>query len=118
MPGITVVGIGYTRTVAWSLTTGNSKTIDTFVETLRPDSNSNDLPRSCGTGAWTNLDCRTETVRWREAPQGVPAGPPPLRSPPNRTMSLDSAGPVVSPAIGEIDEPDGEPAMACRWAHA
>jgi len=34
VPGIPVDGIGYTPTVAWSLTTGNSKTVDTFVETV------------------------------------------------------------------------------------
>ena len=113
VPGLPVVGIGYTRTVAWSLTTGNSKTIDTFVETLRPDSDGDGAPEVLHDGAWSNLDCRTETVRWREAPQGVPAGPP-LQSR-DETVCLGPHGPVVSPAIGEIDEPEGEPAMAYQW---
>lgn len=113
VPGLPVVGIGYTRTVAWSLTTGNAKTIDTFVETLRPDRDGDGAPEVLHDGAWTPLDCRTETVRWRAAPEGVPLGPP-LQSR-DETVCVGPHGPVVSPAIDEIDDPAGEPALAYQW---
>jgi acyl-homoserine lactone acylase PvdQ len=35
VPGLPTVGIGYGKRVAWGLTTGNSKTIDSFIETTR-----------------------------------------------------------------------------------
>lgn len=113
VPGLPVVGIGYTPTVAWSLTTGNSKTIDTFVETLRPDRNDDGAPEVWHDGAWKDLDCRTETVRYRAAPEGVPTGPPVQSS--EETVCVGPHGPVVSPAIEEIDDPGGEPALAYEW---
>ncbi len=73
VPGIPLVGIGYTDEVAWALTTGNSKTIDSFIETTRPDSNDDGAPEYLHEGQWKDMDCRTETVRYRAAPGGVPA---------------------------------------------
>ena len=35
VPGLPTVGIGYNQRVAWALTTGYSKTIDSFIETTR-----------------------------------------------------------------------------------
>lgn len=113
VPGLPVVGIGYTPTVAWSLTTGNSKTIDTFVETLRPDSNGDGAPEVLHGGAWKDLDCRTETIRYRAAPEGVPTGPPVQSR--DETVCVGPHGPVVSPAVDEIDDPDGQPGLAYQW---
>ncbi|MCU1588691.1 MAG: Penicillin acylase, partial [Frankiales bacterium] len=73
VPGLPTVAIGYGGKIAWGMTTGNSKTIDSFIETIR---------RTAGgqleylhNGRWLPADCRTEVVRYRQAPEGVPAGP-------------------------------------------
>ncbi|HUP91494.1 MAG TPA: penicillin acylase family protein [Solimonas sp.] len=79
VPILPTVGIGYTPNAAWALTTGYSKTIDSFIETI-----CSTAQRAAGTcaanqyfhqGAWKNLDCRTETVPYRASVNGVPAGP-------------------------------------------
>jgi penicillin amidase len=76
VPGIPTVGIGHTAHVAWGLTTGYSKTIDSYIETTRPNPTSGGPPQYFHDGAWHDEDCRTETVHYREAPGGVPTGPP------------------------------------------
>lgn len=73
--GIPIIGIGYTPDVAWALTTGNSKTIDGFVEQSRPDSNDDGAPEYLHDGQWKDMDCHTETVSYRQSPEGVPVGP-------------------------------------------
>ena len=75
VPGLPTVGIGYGKRVAWGLTTGNSKTIDSFIETVRRTDGALEYLHE---GAWKPADCRTESVRYRAAQQGVPAGPPVL----------------------------------------
>jgi penicillin amidase len=75
VPGLPVVGIGYGTRIAWALTTGESKTIDTFVETTRPNPNGGP-PQYLFNGAWRDQECRSETIYYRPAPGGVPAGPP------------------------------------------
>lgn len=96
VPGLPTVGIGYGKRIAWGLTTGNSKTIDSFIETVRRP--------SAGTGleyfhnnAWKAADCRTETVRYRAAVSGAPVGPAAfaVTVPVCRTVH----GPVVSTAL-------------------
>jgi penicillin G amidase len=73
VPGLPVVGIGYTDRVAWALTTGNAKTIDSFIEeTRRTDDGTLEYRHD---GAWRPADCRTEEVAYRVAPEGVPVGP-------------------------------------------
>ncbi len=74
-PGVPVLGIGYNEDVAWALTTGNSKTIDSFIETTRPDSNGDGTPEYLHDGEWKEQDCRTEVVTWRDSVEGVPVGP-------------------------------------------
>ncbi len=74
-PGVPVLGIGYTDQIAWALTTGNSKTIDSFIETVREDSNGDGTPEYLHDGVWKEQECRTETVSWRPTQQGVPFGP-------------------------------------------
>jgi len=76
VPGIPTVGIGHSAGVAWGLTTGYSKTIDSYIETTRPNPTDGGPPQYRHDGAWVDEECRTETVRWREAPGGVPTGPP------------------------------------------
>lgn len=76
VPGIPTVGIGHTANVAWGLTTGYSKTIDSYIETTRPNPTNGEPPQYFHDGAWHNEDCRTETVHYRQAVNGVPAGPP------------------------------------------
>jgi penicillin amidase len=80
VPVLPTVGIGYTPNVAWGLTTGYSKTIDSFVETIC--STQQQVAGTCAAdtyfhdGQWKPMDCRDESVGYRLAPQGVPAGPP------------------------------------------
>ncbi len=74
-PGVPVLGIGYNNDVAWALTTGNAKTIDSYIETTRPDSNADGNPEYFHDGVWKEQECRTETVEWRNSQSGVPFGP-------------------------------------------
>ncbi|MBI2383126.1 MAG: penicillin acylase family protein [Gammaproteobacteria bacterium] len=79
VPGLPVVGIGYTPHLAWALTTGYSKTIDSFVE--RVCSTAEQSAGTCAAnryfhdGQWKDMACRTETVRYRRAQSGAPFGP-------------------------------------------
>lgn len=69
VPGLPVVGIGYGTRVAWALTTGESKTIDSFVvELTGQESYLHD-------GEEKQMDCRDEVIRYRSSANGVPAGP-------------------------------------------
>lgn len=70
-PMLPVVGIGYGERTAWGLTTGNAKTIDSFIETIGAD----DPNTYVHDGETKPMDCRTETVDYRAATQGVPFGP-------------------------------------------
>lgn len=72
VPGLPVVGIGYNKDVAWGVTTGFSKTIDSFIE----DTSVGDGPKQyLHDGEVKTMECRDEVVNYREAPQGVPLGP-------------------------------------------
>ena len=73
VPGLPTVGIGYGSRVAWALTTGNSKTIDSFVETVRPAGSGVEFQHA---GAWKPASCRDETIRFRQEVEGVPVGLP------------------------------------------
>lgn len=92
--GIPIVGIGYTPDVAWALTTGNSKTIDGFVEESRADSNDDGAPEYLHDGQWKDMDCHTETVNYRGAAGGVPFGPAVLSQ--DVQICHTVHGPVVS----------------------
>jgi len=84
VPILPVVGIGYTEHAAWGLTTGYSKTIDSFVETLC--STAQIAAGTCVAdqyfhdNQWKAMDCRSETLNYRAAQSGVPVGPPALTS--------------------------------------
>ncbi|HEY0917399.1 MAG TPA: penicillin acylase family protein [Solimonas sp.] len=79
VPLLPAVGIGYSEHAAWGLTTGYSKTIDSFIETTC--STAQQAASTCKAdqyfhdGQWKDMQCRDETVRYRAAAQGIPAGP-------------------------------------------
>lgn len=79
VPILPVVGIGYTEHTAWGLTTGYSKTIDSFIETLC--STAQQAAGTCAAdqyfheGRWKPMSCRTEVLKFRAATSGVPVGP-------------------------------------------
>ncbi|MEK6807205.1 MAG: penicillin acylase family protein [Pseudomonadota bacterium] len=79
VPILPTVGIGYTPEAAWGLTTGYSKTIDSFIETLcstaQQTANTCDANQYFHNGAWKDMACRTETVNYRLSSQGLPFGP-------------------------------------------
>ena len=93
VPGLPTIGIGYGKRVAWGVTTGNSKTIDSFIETTRTVDGRLEYRHQ---GTWKPADCRTETIRYRTAAGGVPTGPPVLAQtvPVCRTVH----GPIVATA--------------------
>lgn len=79
VPGLPVVGIGYNNDIAWGLTTGYSKTIDSFIETT-----CSTAQQSAGTckadqyfhkGVWKDMSCRNETINFRLSAKGIPAAP-------------------------------------------
>lgn len=79
VPILPVVGIGYNEDVAWGLTTGYSKTVDSFIETIC--STAQQQAGDCQAnqyfhqGEWKSMDCRDETFGYRQVvPPGVPAG--------------------------------------------
>lgn len=79
VPGLPVVGIGYNNDIAWGLTTGYSKTIDSFIETTcKPEQQ---LAGTCKAdqylhkGVWKDMSCRNETINFRLSAKGIPAAP-------------------------------------------
>jgi penicillin amidase len=72
VPGVPTVAIGYGSTIAWGMTTGNSKTIDSFIETTR---RSGGKLQYLHDGAWRDADCRTESIPYRQSVKGLPVGP-------------------------------------------
>ena len=91
VPGLPTVGIGYGKRIAWGVTTGNSKTIDSFIETVR---DSGGKLQYLHDGTWKDASCRAETVRYRAALMGVPAGPPVLTQPVQVCRTVH--GPIVA----------------------
>jgi penicillin amidase len=77
VPSIPTVGIGHTAKVAWALTTGYSKTIDSFIETTRKNPKRGGPPQYRHHGSWHNEHCRNVVVHYRTTgPQSLPVGPP------------------------------------------
>jgi len=98
VPILPVVGIGYTEHAAWGLTTGYSKTIDSFIETLC--STAQQAAGSCRAdqyfhnNVWKDMSCRTETLRYRAATNGIPVGPASLTQ--NNKVCRTVHGPLVA----------------------
>ncbi|MBC7374228.1 MAG: penicillin acylase family protein, partial [Frankiales bacterium] len=103
VPGLPTIGIGYGKRVAWGVTTGNSKTIDSFIETTRTVAGRLEYLHR---GVWKPADCRNEVVRYRAAQSGVPVGPPVL----SQTVQICRTvhGPIVATA--------GEQARSVQYA--
>ena len=91
VPGLPTVGIGYNQRVAWALTTGYSKTIDSFIETTRTADGQEQYRHG---GRWKPQRCRTETVRYRQDVEGLPVGPPVFET--DVEVCLTVHGPVVA----------------------
>ena len=98
VPLLPAVGIGYSEHAAWGLTTGYSKTIDSFIETTcstaQQSANTCKADQYFHAGQWKDMDCRDETVRYRAAAQGIPAGPAILSAPARICRTVH--GPVVA----------------------
>lgn len=79
VPGLPVVGIGYNNDIAWGLTTGYSKTIDSFIETIcstdQQNRNECKADQYRHQGVWKDMSCRTETINFRLSAKGIPAAP-------------------------------------------
>lgn len=98
VPILPAVGIGYTDHAAWGLTTGYSKTIDSFIETIcstaQITAGTCDADQYFHDGQWKDMSCRTETIRYRAAQSGVPIGPPNLTS--TAKICRTVHGPIVA----------------------
>lgn len=105
--GIPIVGIGYTPDVAWALTTGNAKTIDSFVEQSRADSNGDGAPEYFHDGVWKDMACHSEDVPYRQVVQGVPVGPEALTGA-IFTETIQVCRTVHGPVVSHTDD----------WSHA
>jgi penicillin amidase len=105
VPGNPTVGIGYGKRVAWGLTTGNSKTVDSFIETTRRTDGKLEYLHQ---GVWKPADCRTETIRYRTAVQGVPTGPAAL------TEDVEVCRTVHGPVVATTA--DGTMARSVQYA--
>src|SRR4051812_13810795 len=112
VPGIPTVGIGHNADVAWGLTTGYSKTIDSFIETTRPNPDGSGPPQYRHDGAWVDEDCRTETVHYRPSVNGVPTGPPSLSQ--DYQVCRTDHGPVVATTD---DGRHARSVMYAQWMH-
>ena len=106
--GVPLVGIGHGKRIAWGLTTGLSKTIDTFVETTRPNPVAGGPPQYLHHGQWVDQEVRTETFRYRAAEGGIPAGPPIFST--EVQVSRTVHGPIVSATA------DGKMACSVQFA--
>jgi len=98
VPILPVVGIGYTEHAAWGLTTGYSKTIDSFIETIcstaQIAANTCKANQYFHQGIWKDMDCREETFSYRAAQRGVPVGPASLTQ--RNTICRTVHGPLVA----------------------
>lgn len=109
-PLLPVIGIGYGERTAWGVTTGNSKTIDSFIETLDAD-NPN---RYLHDGQVKDMDCRDETVNYRgstgmvDGVPGVPIGPASF------STTVEVCRTVHGPVVARSD--DGTRARSVQYA--
>ena len=98
VPMLPVVGIGYTDHVAWGLTTGYSKTVDSFIETIcstaQIGANTCKADQYFHQGQWKDMSCRTEVLKYRPASQGLPFGTADLTS--SAKICRTVHGPIVA----------------------
>ena len=109
-PLLPVIGIGYGERTAWGVTTGNSKTIDSFIEALDAD-NPN---RYLHDGQLKAMDCRDETIHYRgstgmvDGVPGVPVGPASF------STTVEVCRTVHGPVVARSD--DGSRARSVQYA--
>lgn len=96
--GLPVVGIGYGERTVWGLTTGESKTIDSFIVELDPA----DGERYRYKGEYRDMECRDEVVNYRSGSNGVPniSEPEPGANTTTVRVCRTLYGPVVARAGG------------------
>jgi len=94
VPGIPTVGIGSNAHVAWGLTTGYSKTIDSYIETTRANPTAGAPEQYLHDGQWVDESCRTETIPYRASAAGAPVGPASLSE--SAQVCRTVHGPVVA----------------------
>jgi penicillin amidase len=98
VPILPAVGIGYTADAAWGLTTGYSKTIDSFIETIcstaQIGAGTCKADQYFHNSQWKDMSCRSEVFNYRAAQKGVPVGPPNLTSPAKICRTVH--GPIVA----------------------
>lgn len=96
VPGLPVQGIGYGARIAWGLTTGESKTIDSFIEEI-VDPQANTYRHN---GEVKQMDCRIEVVNYRQSDANtgapVPGSAPDSGGSENIEVCRTVHGPVVA----------------------
>ena len=96
--GLPVIGIGYTPHVAWALTTGYSKNIDSFIDTTcstaQVEAGTCTANQYLHHGQWRDMECRTETIPYRASSQGLPTGPADLSA--TQEVCRTVHGPIVA----------------------
>ena len=99
-PGVPYFMMGYTRDVAWGLTTGFTDNYDVYIE--ETDGNSIRTP-----AGWTPIEQRTETIAVRDAEAR------------EFTIAAGPHGPLLEPLTHQLamrDAPTGPFRTALRWA--
>lgn len=91
VPGLPAIGIGYGERIAWGLTTGYSKTIDSFVEDTSVGTGPNQYMHD---GQIKTMDCRSERINYRRSAGPLPFGPADLFV--NEEVCRTVHGPVVA----------------------
>lgn len=111
--GLPVVGIGYGERIAWGLTTGESKTIDSFIVEVNPD-NPEEYRHD---GQWKPMDCRDEVVRYRTTADGVPnvSEPRPGANADTIRVCRTHYGPVVARATADDGRPLARTVQYAMW---
>lgn len=108
--GLPVVGIGYGERTVWGLTTGESKTIDSFVVELDPEDETGHTYFHDGEAK--QMSCRTETVNYRSTSNNVPNVSEP--EPGINSTSFEVCRTVHGPVVAR--SADGQYARAVQYA--
>lgn len=108
VPGLPVVGIGYGQRTVWGVTTGESKTIDSFIVEVVSD----DGKQYRHNGDTKTMDCRMETFNYRSGNGGVPNVAD--SAPGSNSVALEVCRTVHGPVVARSD--DGSLARAVEYA--
>ena len=111
--GLPVVGIGYGERIVWGLTTGESKTIDSFIVEVNPDN----PEEYFHDGELKAMDCRDEVVNYRSTSNGVPnvAEPKPGANADTIRVCRTVYGPVVARATAQDGTPLARSVQYAMW---